>query len=152
MRRPVRFVMDSGIFRIPVMGFLFRAVRAIPIAPAKKDPELLERAYEAISEALGNGELVCIFPEGGLTDDGAMQPFRKGVERILAKDPVPVIPFALSGLWGGAESRATKPMLERLASFRPCRRIALTVGEAQVPTMTADELHRIVQSLRGATQ
>lgn len=152
VRRPVRFVMDSSIFRIPVMGFLFRAVRAIPIAPAKADPEMLERAYATISEALGNGELVCIFPEGGLTPDGAMQPFRKGVERILAKDPVPVIPVALSGLWGGAESRATKPMLKRLASFRPCRRITLTIGEAQAPSATAAELQQVVQSMRGDTQ
>jgi 1-acyl-sn-glycerol-3-phosphate acyltransferase len=149
IRRPVRFVMDSGIFRIPGMGFLFRAVRAIPIAPAKKNPELLEKAYASISEALANGELVCIFPEGGLTYDGEMQVFKKGVERILAQNPVPVIPMALSGLWGGAESRATKPMLRRLASFRPCRRITLSVGMPQAPSVSADQLREVVQALRG---
>ena len=85
VRRPVRFVMDSGIFKIPVMGFLFRAFRAIPIEPAKKVLAMLERAYATISDALQNGELVCLFPRGGVTYDGCMQPFKKGFERILAK-------------------------------------------------------------------
>jgi len=149
VRRPVRFVMDAGIFRIPVIGFLFRAVKTIPIAPAKKDPLILEQAYAAISQALRNGELVCIFPEGGITRDGELQPFKKGVERILAQDSVPVIPFALSGLWGGAESRATPQMGKRFLSFRPFRRISLTFGAAQEASTTADELRQVVSTLRG---
>jgi 1-acyl-sn-glycerol-3-phosphate acyltransferase len=149
VRRPVRFVMDAGIFRIPVLGWLFRAVRAIPIAPAKKDPALLEQAYATISQALRAGELVCIFPEGGLTRDGAIAPFKKGVERILASDAVPVIPCALSGLWGGAESRATPQLSRRLLSFRPFRRIVLSIGAAQGATATAEALQARVAQLRG---
>ena len=55
--------------------------------------------------ALNNGELVCIFPEGGLTPDGTLQELKPGIERILERTPVPVVPLALSGLWGTWFSR-----------------------------------------------
>jgi len=63
--RPIRFVMDVSIFRLPVMSWLFRQVRAIPIASSRVDPAVMERAFEQVSEALRDGQLVCIFPEGG---------------------------------------------------------------------------------------
>ena len=80
-------------------------MRAIPIASAKEDHKLLDRAYEQIAEALQRGELVCIFPEGGLTPDGDIQPFKHGIEKILKRTPVPVVPMALKGLWGTWFSR-----------------------------------------------
>ena len=86
-RRPLRFVMDHTIFRLPVLSFVFRTARAIPIAPRKEDPELLERAYAEIGRALDDGDLVCIFPEGRITTTGEMNPFRPGIERILARNP-----------------------------------------------------------------
>ncbi|HEV8444643.1 MAG TPA: MFS transporter [Steroidobacteraceae bacterium] len=105
VRRPVRFVMDHNIFRIPVMGFIFRTAHAIPIAPAREDPSALERAFDQIDRELADGEVVCIFPEGKLTRDGEMSEFKTGVERILERRPVPVIPMALRGLWGSFFSR-----------------------------------------------
>jgi 1-acyl-sn-glycerol-3-phosphate acyltransferase len=62
--RPIRFVMDHRIFKLPLLGWIFRTARAIPIAPAKEDPWLMEKAYVDIAQALHEGELVCIFPEG----------------------------------------------------------------------------------------
>lgn len=103
--RPARFVMYHKIYHLPLANFIFRTAKAIPIAPAKEDPELLEQAYDAIAEALENGELVCIFPEGGLTPDGDIQPFKPGIDRILKRTPVPVVPMALQGLWGTWFSR-----------------------------------------------
>ena len=91
IRRPVRFVMYHKIFRIPVLNFIFRTARAIPIAPAKEDEALMKRAFEEIAAALQAGELVGIFPEGGLTPDGEIQEFRSGIERIVARTPVPVV-------------------------------------------------------------
>ncbi|OZB62377.1 MAG: glycerol acyltransferase, partial [Lysobacterales bacterium 13-68-4] len=105
VRRPVRFVMYYRIFNTPLLRWLFRTAKAIPIAGQKEDPAVLEAAYEAIDAALADGELVCIFPEGGLTRDGAIAPFRPGVEKILARHPVPVVPMALRGLWGSVWSR-----------------------------------------------
>ena len=63
-RRPIRFVMDHNIFRIPLLNFIFRTSKTIPIAPAKENPQLLEKAYDEIAAALQNGDLVGIFPEG----------------------------------------------------------------------------------------
>ncbi|OED38162.1 hypothetical protein AB833_21015 [Chromatiales bacterium (ex Bugula neritina AB1)] len=103
--RPMRFVMYHKIYNVPIAHHLFKNAGAIPIATQKEDPELLEKAYDAIAEALENGELVCIFPEGGLTPDGTIQDFKPGIGRILERTPVPVVPMALSGLWGTWFSR-----------------------------------------------
>lgn len=103
--RPIRFVMYHKIYNLPVAHWLFKNARAIPIAPQKEDPALLDKAYDEIANALENGELVCIFPEGGLTPDGTLQELKPGIERILNRTPVPVVPLALSGLWGTWFSR-----------------------------------------------
>ena len=133
-RRPIRFVMDHRIFRWPILSFVFRAGRAIPIAPAKEDPRLLEQAFDEVAAALGNGELVCIFPEGRITGDGEMGPFRPGIARILARTPVPVVPLGLSGLWGSVFSRRDGSVLARPWRARPFRRIAIAVGEPLPPS------------------
>lgn len=105
IRRPVRFVMYYKIFSIPILSFMFRTAKAIPIAGHREDPQLLERAYDRIDEELGAGNIVCIFPEGAITQDGEIAAFRGGVENILARRPVPVVPLALRGLWGSWFSR-----------------------------------------------
>ena len=85
-RRPPRFVMYYKIFNIPVLRFIFRTAKAIPIAGRKEDPKrCMERAFDEVDRALADGELVCIFPEGGITRDGEIAPFRPGIERILAR-------------------------------------------------------------------
>ncbi|MCU0676974.1 MAG: MFS transporter [Myxococcota bacterium] len=104
--RPIRFVMDHRMTKMPGLGWLFRAARVIPIAPAKEDPELMARAFEEIDAALAAGEVVGLFPEGKCTRDGEVDVFRPGVERILAARPVPVVPVALDGLYGGFFSYA----------------------------------------------
>jgi hypothetical protein len=69
-RRPVRFVMHHAIFRVPVLNFIFRTGRAIPIASAKEDAALMERAFDEIASGLAAGDVICIFPEGRITDTG----------------------------------------------------------------------------------
>jgi 1-acyl-sn-glycerol-3-phosphate acyltransferase len=148
--RPIRFVMDHNIFKVPVLSFVFRTGRAIPIAPAKQDPALLERAYDEVAAALKAGELVAIFPEGRITDTGEMTPFKGGVRRIIERTPVPVVPMALSGLWGSFFSRR-----DGRAMTRPFRRgifspIALKVGEEQAPqTVTPEALQGLTLAMRG---
>lgn len=104
-RRPVRFVMYHLFFKVPGIKVLAQAARAIPIAPAKEDAELMETAFQKISESLRDGNLVCIFPEGGITKDGQLNAFRPGIERILKTDSVPVYVLSLNGLWGSFFSR-----------------------------------------------
>jgi 1-acyl-sn-glycerol-3-phosphate acyltransferase len=148
-RRPVRFVMDHAIFRLPILHFVFRTGRAIPIASRKEDPARLEEAYDEVAQALDDGELVCIFPEGRLTADGALGPFRPGVERIVARTPVPVVPMALRGLWGSFFSRyGGAPM--RRPFRRVWSRIEVVCGTAVAPERaTADVLRERVLTLRG---
>ncbi len=104
--RPIRFVMHHRIYHQTGLRWLFRLAGAIPVAPAKEDPQCLARAFEAVDAALARGELVGIFPEGGLTPNGEIQHFRPGARQILDRRPVPVIPMVLEGLWGGLFSRA----------------------------------------------
>jgi 1-acyl-sn-glycerol-3-phosphate acyltransferase len=146
VRRPVRFVMYYKIFNIPVLRFVFRTAKAIPIAGYKEDPAVLEAAYEAIDAALADGEAVCIFPEGGLTRDGQIATFRPGVEKILARRPVPVVPMALRGLWGSMWSRRRKLRLPR--RFRA--RVELVVDVVRPPEQSsAAALETRVRELRG---
>lgn len=105
VRRPVRFVMYAGYQGNPLFRFITSQARVIPIVGAKEDPEMLKRAMDAVSRELDDGWVVGIFPEGHLTADGQIAPFRAGIERIIARNPVPVIPLALNGLWGSWFSR-----------------------------------------------
>src|SRR6185295_20269794 len=107
VRRPIRFVMDHRIFAIPLLSFIFRTMRTIPIAPAKEDPQMKDRAFEQAAQALEAGEIVGIFPEGKLTETGELNAFRPGVQQMIATTPVPVVPMALSGLWGSFFSRSS---------------------------------------------
>jgi 1-acyl-sn-glycerol-3-phosphate acyltransferase len=148
-RRPLRFVMDHTIFRLPVLHFVFRTAHAIPIAPRKEDPELLERAYAEIGHALDEGDLVCIFPEGRITTTGEMNPFRPGIERIVARNPVPVVPVALRGLWGSFFSRKDAPVMSR-PFRRVWSRIEVVAGPPVPPAeATAVALQARVLALRG---
>lgn len=149
--RPIRFVMDHQIFRSPLLGWLFRQARAIPIAPAHEDPTLLAAAYERCAAALAEGELVCIFPEGKLTKTGEMNPFRHGVTEILKRHPAPVVPMALRGLWGSLFSRHATSGQERPQRRGLTSRLTLAVGEPVAPgDVTAEALQRAVAELRGA--
>jgi 1-acyl-sn-glycerol-3-phosphate acyltransferase len=149
-RRPIRFVMDHRIFNIPVLNFVFRVSRAIPIASARDDPAMLEKAYGEIAAALGAGNLVCIFPEGRITDTGEMYPFRPGIRRIVERTPVLVVPLALRGLWGNFFSRKYGPAMSSPSRIRPFSKIGLAAGAAlDSGAVTPEALQQAVLALRG---
>ena len=149
--RPIRFVMDHQIFKSPLVGWLFRDAKAIPIAPAHEDAALLAQAYDRCAQALAEGELVCIFPEGKLTRTGEMNPFRHGVTEIVKRTPAPVIPMALRGLWGSVFSRAVDAHWPRPIGKGMMSRLSLAVGEPIEPAQaTPERLQEIVTELRGA--
>jgi 1-acyl-sn-glycerol-3-phosphate acyltransferase len=146
-RRPIRWVMDHRIFAVPLLSFFFRTVRAIPIAPAREDAKLLERAYAEIAGALAAGDLVGLFPEGRLTADGEMGVFRPGIREALERTPVPVVPMALSGLWESLFAR-NPGKLGRLTRLFPTIRLA--VGEpVAAPAATPRAPARYRAGLRG---
>ena len=145
-KRPVRFVMYHKIFNIPILKTIFRLGKTIPIAPRKENEETLNRAMDSISEALREGELVCIFPEGQITFDGEVGIFKPGAEKILAKDPVPLIPIGLGGLWGSFFSRKKGRAMAGLP--RPSmRKISVVVGEPMSPQSSAEDMRNAVLTL-----
>ncbi|MFO1311637.1 MAG: MFS transporter [Burkholderiales bacterium] len=149
VRRPIRFVMDHRIFRNPLLNWLFRTMQAIPVASGRVDPALKEKAFESTAAALRNGEIVGIFPEGSLTADGELAPFRPGLERMIAETPVPVVPMALRGLWGSFFSRAAdgKAMRRMRGMFS---RIAIVAAPPVPPgQVTLEGLRAQVLSMRG---
>ncbi len=149
--RPIRFVMDHRIFGMPVVGWLFRHAKAIPIASAHEDAALLERAYDTCAQALADGELVCIFPEGKLTGTGEVSPFRRGVTEIVRRSPVSVVPMALRGLWGSVFSHDSGASAPRPLQRGMMSRLTLAVGEPLDPAqVTPEGLQQIVMELRGA--
>ncbi|MCB1606999.1 MAG: MFS transporter [Xanthomonadales bacterium] len=149
IRRPVRFVMYYKIFQLPVLSFLFRTARAIPIAGYKEDPKLMEEAFEQVSLELRAGNVVCIFPEGSLTADGNIAGFRPGVEKILERDPVPVVPLALTGLWGSLFSRFHRTG-GRMWPRKLWSPIGLVAGPSMPPEQAnAEVLEAKVRELRG---
>ena len=148
IRRPVRFVMFKPIYDMPLLNYIFRTGKTIPIDSKTRNPVIYERAFVRIREELEAGEVVCIFPEGKLTDDGEVAEFRAGIEKIVADYPVPVIPMALSGLWGSFFSHKGGKALTRLPS-RFWSRIKLAVGDAVAPEQVrADDLRERVMTLR----
>ena len=153
--RPVRFVMYYRIFAVPVLRWIFRTAKAIPIAGARENPEIMQRAFDAVDAALAAGELVCIFPEGALTRDGQIAPFKPGVEKILARaaargQDVPVVPLALRNMWGSMWSKRDS----RLGRMRVPRRLRARIdvaADAPVPGHAASAalLEAKVRALRG---
>lgn len=139
--RPMRFLMDHRIFKNPALGWFFRLCKAIPIAPQKEDPQAYERAFEQAEAVLREGDMLCLFPEGGITKDGTLQPFKPGIMKILARQPAPVIPAALHNLWGSYFSRIEGGVAMRKPLRRGLfNRVGVVVGEPLVPEQVTPEL------------
>ncbi|MDH3612278.1 MAG: MFS transporter [Gammaproteobacteria bacterium] len=149
IKRPMRFVMYYRIFQIPLLRFFFEHMRAIPIAGAMENEQLMNEAFERVDEELEAGNIVCIFPEGAITRDGRIQRFRPGIEKVIARRAVPVVPIALGRLWGSWFSRRKGGGLRKVPG-RLFARVPITVGEA-VPArdVTAARLELLVRTLRG---
>jgi hypothetical protein len=144
--RPVRFVMYHRYFEVPLLKFLFRDAKVIPIAPAKEDEARLEEAFDRIAAELADNEIVCIFPEGRLTDDGTLGEFRPGIERIVARSPVPVIPVGIIGMWGSFFSKKDGAMKKPFRRF--WSRVSLAIGEPlPAERTTAETLEESVAAL-----
>ena len=148
--RPIRFVMDKDIFRWPILSFVFRSSKAIPIASAKADPELMEKAFAEIALALDAGDLIGIFPEGKITYDGNINAFRPGITRILERNPVPVVPMALRGLWGSFFSRVEGAAMKKVFRRGAFTKIELVSGKVvSAIEATPERLQMDVAALRG---
>lgn len=149
VRRPMRFVMWYKIFEMPLLKFFFKTAKAIPIASAKEDKQLMDEAFEKVDAELAAGNVVCIFPEGGITRDGEVQRFRLGIEKIIQRRAVPVVPAALGRLWGSWFSRRQTGGIRKIPG-RLFARVPVTFGEAVPPSeVSAEKLELLVRTMRG---
>jgi 1-acyl-sn-glycerol-3-phosphate acyltransferase len=148
-RRPLRFVMDKPIHDATGLKWFFKLTRTIPVLSEQRDPEVYNKAMDEVSKALSKGEAVCIFPEGFLTKNGEIGPFRRGIEVILERNPAPVLPVALRGLWGSFFSHGNGPALVS----RPRRfwsKVDMWAGDLVQPEeATAQKLEATIRELRG---
>ena len=144
--RRVRYLIDQDIFNYPVVHYLMSLNRSIPIAYNRK---AVEKAFDEISEGLRAGDVICIFPEGSLTHTGSLGRFRPGIEFILRRDPVPVIPMAISGLWGSAFSRKYRKSHFRWWPRQWGRKVTVVCGAAIEPEkVTVNYLQEMVLKLK----
>ena len=145
IRRPVRFIMYYKIFQIPLLRYIFKSAGAFPIAGQREDAALFRASFEHVHNALGKGDLIGIFPEGELSRDGKLGEYKRGIERMLARDPVPVIPVAIGNLWGSLFSHSGGLM--KGGPRKWFARITVQIGVPLPPETTAAELKEATQRL-----
>jgi acyl-[acyl-carrier-protein]-phospholipid O-acyltransferase / long-chain-fatty-acid--[acyl-carrier-protein] ligase len=143
--RPIRFLMYQGIYDLPIVRPLAKILKVIPISSEQHPREML-RSLHGASDALGNGEIVCIFAEGQITRTGQMLPFRRGLERIMKGVDVPIIPVNLDGVWGSIFSFERGRFLGKMPRSRRTP-ITVSFGKPMPSTSTAIEVRAAVQDL-----
>ncbi len=150
--RPARYVMYEPIYRLPVINWLFRGMKSIPINTKRADERVYTKAFDEIADCLQKGRLVVLFPEGGITRDGEIAKFQPGIDQIIKRTPVPVIPIALRGVWGSWFSRHKGEAMQGFPR-NWMRRITVVSGEL-VPADQATRLsmYEKVVALRGETR
>ena len=146
--RPARFVMYYKYFDMPIVNRIFHDSKVIPIAGALEDPAVLKAAFDKIAAELQEDEVVCIFPEGELTRDGKMHAFKSGIEKIVQRTPVPVVPACLNGLWGSYFSRKFTGK-ERRPFRRKRSRISIEFGRPIAPAdVTSEKLFTVIGRMK----
>ena len=146
--RPIRFVMYQGIYDNPIVKPFARMMKAIPISDEQRPREMI-RSLHTASEALRQGDIVCIFAEGQITRTGQMLPFRRGLERIMKDVDVPIIPVNLDGVWGSIFSFERGRFLWKIPRNIPYP-ITVNFGKPMSSSSTALEVRSEVQELQAA--
>src|SRR5256712_348303 len=143
--RPIRFLMFKDSYEHPVIKPFAKILRVIPISSQQRPREMIHSLREA-TQALQDGELVCIFPEGQMTRIGQMMPFRRGMERILKGLDVPVIPMHIDGIWGSIFSFSGGKFFWKWPRKIPYP-VRVTFGKPLPATVTSTEARQTVLEL-----
>src|SRR5437773_2208650 len=93
--RPIRYIIDQGFYRKPILHPFLRLVGCIPI-----DARHSHSAIRAATEKIAQGEIVCLFPEGQLERAGTLLRLQRGYELIARHANAQVVPAWLDQLWG----------------------------------------------------
>ncbi|CAN5209034.1 hypothetical protein BH10PLA2_BH10PLA2_32960 [soil metagenome] len=144
-RRLIRFIIWAPFTRAPVLRQLLKLSRVIPI-DGTAGPRGVLQSLKAASEALNNGEAVCIFAEGGITRTGFLLPFHRGMEQILKKSQVPVIPVCLDHVWGSIFSFQGGKFFTKWPQLLPYP-VTIAFGKPLPPTTQAVDVRQAIQRL-----
>src|SRR5215468_4899760 len=144
--RPIRFLMYKGIYDVPIIKPFARMMGAIPISSEFRPRDMI-RSLRAASDAIRNGEIVCIFAEGQITRTGQLLPFRRGMERIMKGLDAPIVPVNLHGVWGSIFSFERNRFLWKLPQRIPYP-VTVSFGKPLPPAASAFEVRRAVEELQ----
>ncbi|MEC8988354.1 MAG: acyl-[ACP]--phospholipid O-acyltransferase [Verrucomicrobiota bacterium] len=143
--RPIRFIMYAGYMKQKVMGTFARIMKCIPISSESRPRDLI-KSLKVASQAIRDGEVVCIFAEGQITRTGQMLPFRRGYEKIMKDVDAPIIPIHLDGVWGSIFSYAKTRFFWKLPRHIPYR-VTVSYGAALPHDATPVKVREAVQEL-----
>ena len=143
--RPVRFIVESSYFHHPIYGPFLRAFNAIEVS-SSGGPRVILKAMRDAGEHIDEGHLVCIFGEGQITRTGQLQPFKRGLERIVKGRDAPIIPVNLDGVWGSIFSRSGGRFLTKIPKKIPYP-VTISFGEPMEPGTSVTEVRKAVQDL-----
>src|ERR1700734_3365523 len=144
-RRPVRFLIFKDIYDQPYIKPFAKMIRAIPISSQLRPRDMIHSLREA-SEAIKNGEIVCIFAEGQITRIGQLLPFRRGFERVMKDVDAPIIPVCLDHVWGSIFSFEKRRFLWKMPHYVPYP-VTVSFGKPMPATSTPFEVRQAVQEL-----
>src|SRR5712692_772139 len=146
--RPIRFIMYKGSYDKPFIKPFARILQCIPISSESRPRDMIH-SLRIATEAIKNGEVVCIFAEGQMTRIGQMLPFRRGFERIMKGVDAPIIPVNLDGVWGSIFSFERGRFLWKVPRRIPYP-VTVSFGTPMPPSSTPFEVRQAVQELHTA--
>jgi acyl-[acyl-carrier-protein]-phospholipid O-acyltransferase/long-chain-fatty-acid--[acyl-carrier-protein] ligase len=144
--RPIRFLMFKDIYEKRWVKPFAKILGTIPVSSEQRPRELIH-ALQTASDAIRNGEVVCIFAEGQITRIGQMLPFRRGLERIMKDVDAPIVPVALDGVLGGPMS-FRRGRLVHLLTARCPHPVTVSFGKPMPATATPFAVRAAVQELQ----
>jgi acyl-[acyl-carrier-protein]-phospholipid O-acyltransferase/long-chain-fatty-acid--[acyl-carrier-protein] ligase len=143
--RMIRAIMFQGIYDHPLVKPFAKAMKAIPISSQLRPREMI-KSLRSASEAIQNGDVVCIFAEGQITRIGQLLPFRRGFERIMKDVDAPIIPVCLDHVWGSIFSFEKGRFLWKMPRYIPYP-VTVSFGKPMPSTSTPFEVRQAVQEL-----
>ncbi len=143
--RPIRFLVWSGWTKRPILRHLLRWAHVIPI-DGDSGPRAIVKSLRLASDALAQGELVCIFAEGRFTRNGFLLPFHRGFEQILKHCKAPIIPVSLDQVWGSIFSLSGGKAFWKWPLHWPYR-VTVSFGEPLPHDTRAADVRQAIQYL-----
>ena len=136
-------------FELPVARWVCTTIRAIPTS--ETGPREIVASLRRARAALMEGDLVCIFAEGFITRTGALLPFKRGMDKIVAGTDIPIIPVHLDGLYGRTFSLVDGKLVWRWPQ-RARIPVTISFGHLLPPGATAEDARAAVERLARAAR